>query len=770
MKQYSSTLLWLGRFGAVARWRERLVAALARLGGAEGRTDDTRTGRHLDRFIADSRLPAAALIAAALAAAATAVDLGASLAFGVFWALVVGAPAGAALYARRYCVLWRQRLIALKDAVAERWAQVAAAGIGLAWSIGAFIFGLASPEIALALLPPSVAVAAVGFFALAAMPVPARLFLAPIVVLHGLALLAQGTIATVAAALALAAIGAGMLHVAALLAPGTAAELKARDRAGNLQAAIERIRLGIIVIDSDRRILVANSATAAMLRLDVALLAPGSDFDRVAPYLPGLRLDDKSFEPGFEPRRQSEFRTPQGRLIELREVPRADGACVIVLEDITTRRRREIQQQRDVMALDSVLRGSAFEETVTALATSAWGEVPGLCFGVLLHAVATQRLQLVVSVGLPEDLKRTYLDLELRAAPALLRDAIERHIEGSVPDLAADANLSIVERAELKRSGFAACWAHPILGKSNEALGVIVAFRPQVGGPSPDEIDLARALSRSIANAYARHATLHQRLEREEIELAQGAKQRFLANMGHELRTPLNAINGFADAMRSHIFGPLGHKNYADYARDIYASGTQLLDSINSVLEYAQIESNAYELKDEPLDLPRLVNDCIAAAGKDAGATRIELEINSIALPALRADRHAVGTAIRHLLANAVKFAPKGSTVSVATGISEGREIWLQVKDRGIGIAPELMGRVLRPFSMLAHPLARDDGKGGIGLGLPLAKAYIELHGGRLVLDSALGQGTQATIVFPAERALIGAAPFAAPPGVAARV
>ncbi len=744
--------------GASARWvgalRERVVKADV----PDSSDGGGRTAYHLTCAIAEAPFFLGTLIMATLAASAIGAASGASAFLATLWALLICAGAAAVLYLCQFGKGWRRIVVGLPEPEARLYALSAVIGTGLVWALGIVVCGSVSSESALALAPLSGAVAAVGALSLIAMPLASRIFLLLILSGNALVLFLHGAMATFGAGLALALLGAGLWRLGAKLAPQMIAVAKAQDRSGLLQATIERVRLGVLAVDSNQRIVAANSAAASILRVDVALLQPGAAFSLVEPHLPGFRLhggaDPISGGAGVEARRPGEFFTPQGRQIELRATPCADGVHVIVLEDVTTRRMREMQQQRHVVALDCILRGKSIQETVTALASTAWDEIRGFCFGVLLLEQETRRLRLVVSVGLPEDFKRAHLDMELRHAPALVRDAIERHIVGLAPDLATDSNFSIVEKAELKPAGFAACWTVPILSKSNVALGAVIAFRSHLGGPGQDEMELAKALARSIANAHGWEAMLRERVEREDGKLARNAKQRFLANMSHELRTPLNAIIGFAESMKAGIFGPLGNEKYAEYARDIHGSGNQLNEAIDSVLEYARIESDSYVLDEQTIDLIAIVEAGIDAARKASNAARIEHTARSASLPLLRADRFAVTETLRRLIANAMKYSPPGSTVSITTGISESKEIWLQIKDYGLGIAPELVGRVLRPFSMLADPQARDQGKGALGLGLPLAKAYVELHGGRFVLDSALGQGTEATIVFPAARSV----------------
>jgi signal transduction histidine kinase len=242
------------------------------------------------------------------------------------------------------------------------------------------------------------------------------------------------------------------------------------------------------------------------------------------------------------------------------------------------------------------------------------------------------------------------------------------------------------------------------------------------------------------------------RRAKEEAELASRTKTEFLANMSHELRTPLNAVIGFADIMRNEIFGPLGDSRYIEYATDIRDSGQHLLNLINDLLDVSKIEFGKIELAEEPVDLTGIIDSCMRLMRDRADQASLELTaVTPPDLPPLRGDSRRLKQILLNLMSNAVKFTPAGGKVTVRASIESG-DIKIAVSDTGIGIAPHDLAKALQPFGQIDSRMNRK--YQGTGLGLPLTKSMIELHGGRLQLDSTVGHGTTATLWLPGARIL----------------
>ncbi|WP_421792221.1 PAS domain-containing sensor histidine kinase [Hyphobacterium sp.] len=246
-----------------------------------------------------------------------------------------------------------------------------------------------------------------------------------------------------------------------------------------------------------------------------------------------------------------------------------------------------------------------------------------------------------------------------------------------------------------------------------------------------------------------RIAELANKYEEEKIraEEANRSKSEFLANMSHELRTPLNAVNGFSEIMLREMFGPLGDERYIDYVKDIHTSGQHLLSLINDILDMSKIEAGKMQLQKEPASLATIVEQSLrlVKARADEKSIRLVSELDET-LPDLTADPRAMKQVVLNLLSNAVKFTPEEGRVTVRSFEIEG-QLALQVADTGIGIPKEDLPRLGRPFEQIESQHSKSHQ--GTGLGLALSKSLIEMHAGRMEIDSELGEGTTVTIIVP---------------------
>ncbi|HTT84767.1 MAG TPA: PAS domain-containing sensor histidine kinase [Rhizomicrobium sp.] len=251
------------------------------------------------------------------------------------------------------------------------------------------------------------------------------------------------------------------------------------------------------------------------------------------------------------------------------------------------------------------------------------------------------------------------------------------------------------------------------------------------------------AVTRDIAERKAQEEALI--AARETAEEASRAKSRYLAHMSHELRTPLNAILGFSEVMSHEMYGALGNPQYVEYARLIHECGGHLLELINGVLDMSKIEAGKFDLSETAFDLE-------AAAGQALRLVKLQAERKGVALktsiaPGARtvfADQRAVKQILLNLLANAVKFTPRGGTVWVAAA-REGGAVELAVADTGIGIAESDLDRLCQPFEQADSAPSQE----GTGLGLSLVKALATLHEGEVRIQSARGEGTVVRVRLP---------------------
>jgi two-component system cell cycle sensor histidine kinase PleC len=248
-------------------------------------------------------------------------------------------------------------------------------------------------------------------------------------------------------------------------------------------------------------------------------------------------------------------------------------------------------------------------------------------------------------------------------------------------------------------------------------------------------------------------------------EAANIAKSRFLAQMSHELRTPLNAILGFSEVMKAEIFGAHAVPLYKDYAGDIHSSGVHLLNLINEILDLSRIEAGRYELNEEAVSLHRVVEDCHHLLKLRAGNRGITIhEMFEPDMPRLWADERAVRQICLNLLSNAIKFTPQGGEIWLKVGWTASGGQYMSVKDTGPGIPEEEIPIVLASFGQGSNSIK--SAEQGAGLGLPIAKNLIDLHGGTFTLKSKLRIGTEVVVTFPPERVMSALAPIAdgAPP------
>ncbi|NBC23343.1 MAG: PAS domain-containing protein, partial [Gammaproteobacteria bacterium] len=229
---------------------------------------------------------------------------------------------------------------------------------------------------------------------------------------------------------------------------------------------------------------------------------------------------------------------------------------------------------------------------------------------------------------------------------------------------------------------------------------------------------------------------------------ASQAKNAFLANVSHELRTPLNAILGFSDILKEELFGPLGVR-YRGYAGDINASASHLLGLVDDLLDLSKIEAGATELEEQTVALPDLLDDVARMLAPDADRAGVTIEAQAQAsLPAVSADRRQLRQVLINLVGNAIKYSPPGEVVRLSALLLADGGMAMVVTDTGIGIAVADQERAMTPYGRIGGRL---DSRGA-GLGLPIAKAMIERHGGRMFLNSDLGAGTSVFVTLPADR------------------
>ena len=327
----------------------------------------------------------------------------------------------------------------------------------------------------------------------------------------------------------------------------------------------------------------------------------------------------------------------------------------------------------------------------------------------------------------------------LSAAGATVADYGPRQLEGrSLGHLVAESELPALAAAlhAATRDGQASLYAAPAGSVPNGDGWLEITLKATLSGR-------IIAAVRDAREQFARE----KRLEAERITAEQqnAGKSRFLANMSHELRTPLNAIMGFSDIMRQRLFGPMGDR-YAEYAELIHESGTHLLELINDVLDMSKIEAERFELAVESFDARDAIAAVLRLMRGQADRSGVHLRgVLPIAPLQAEADRRAVKQIALNLISNALKFTPRNGSVTV-TVQGDGDTLELIVADTGVGIAQDDLDRLGRPFEQAGDAEQR---AAGSGLGLSLVRAFARLHGGDMVVESAVGEGTTVTVRLP---------------------
>jgi two-component system, cell cycle sensor histidine kinase PleC len=242
-------------------------------------------------------------------------------------------------------------------------------------------------------------------------------------------------------------------------------------------------------------------------------------------------------------------------------------------------------------------------------------------------------------------------------------------------------------------------------------------------------------------------AELARDLERAQLRLAE--QRQLLARLVHDFRSPLNAIAGFAEIMETERFGPLGARRYVEYARDIRMSALQLAEIVADTLDGARFAAGNFHLDDEKLSIGSVVEAVFHTIKGLASAKRVGIDLQIQAEAIVVADRAALRQILLNLVSNAVKFTDPSGTISIRFYRNDSDCVVLEVADNGCGIAAEDIGKLTVAF---AHSRRGSGGEAGTGLGLSIVAKLVELHGGTLAIDSALGEGTRVRVTLPAWR------------------
>ena len=526
----------------------------------------------------------------------------------------------------------------------------------------------------------------------------------------------------IAAITVAAGLSALLIHVL-ILRPLIEARCRAEDA---LNDTVENISEGFLMFDAEDRLTLCNSKFRELYSVASDLFAQGCTFEEILragvtrgqyPEAEG-RVEEwiaERLKTHRNPGAAIERQLPNGRWVNIRETKTRNGSTLGIRSDITDLKRREQQlresEERLSQIVDSLQEGFVLYDSDDRIVM--WNEK-----WLSIHDNVVD----IVAPGLRfEDLLRTCV------------------LRNTYPEAFGREEAFVAERIRLHRTP----GREMIRQNKDGRWFVIREVHTTGGGIFALTIDIT-ALKK--AETMAQQARM-------QAEQADRSKSEFLANMSHELRTPLNAIIGFSEVMEKETFGPLGSVKYRSYAKDIKRSGKHLLALISDILDLSKVESGKHELREDDVDVASVAHAAYRLVRPGAAEKRLRLDLNvATDAPLLRADERKLTQILINLLSNAIKFTAAEGSVSLDIRCDATLGYVFEVSDTGIGIAPENIPKAMSQFSQIDSPINRK--ADGTGLGLPLTKALIELHGGSLTLRSELGVGTTATARFPAERIL----------------
>jgi GAF domain-containing protein len=388
-------------------------------------------------------------------------------------------------------------------------------------------------------------------------------------------------------------------------------------------------------------------------------------------------------------------------------------------------------------------------ETVLTTIVSRAVQLSGLDGGVVFEYDAAaeefvQRVATETGAALAEA-RRT---MRIRKGEGVLGRAAITLEPVQVPDITEPAAYEGRLRETLIASGIRAILAVPMV-REGQLIGCLAVTRNRSGAFPAETIELLRTFATQSALAIQNARLFHEIEDKSrQLEAASRHKSEFLANMSHELRTPLNAIIGFSEVLAERMFGELNEKQ-EEYLKDIHASGQHLLSLINDILDLSKVEAGRMELELTDFNLPTTLDNALTLVRERAGRHGIALHMSvDERVEHVRADERKIRQVVLNLLSNAIKFTPEGGRIDVRAIPVDG-SVEVSVTDTGLGIASEDQEAIFEEFRQVGTAAKKVE---GTGLGLALSRKFIELHGGRIRVQSQLGVGATFTFTVPVRR------------------
>jgi signal transduction histidine kinase len=434
----------------------------------------------------------------------------------------------------------------------------------------------------------------------------------------------------------------------------------------------------------------------------------------------------------------------------------ADQAVIAIenvrlFQELESRTRELARSVGELKALGEVGQAvsSTLElETVLATIVSHAVQLSGTDSGVIYeYDDDKQEFHLRASHRMEEELVEA-----IRAAPFRLGEgatgrAVATQAPVQVTDLLGEREIGGTRiRPIMARLGYRSLLVVPLLVEE-QIMGSLAVWRRESGNFQPEVVNLLQTFATQSVLAI-QNARLFREIEDKsrQIEAANRHKSEFLANMSHELRTPLNAIIGFSEVLGERMFGELNEKQ-AEYTDDILSSGRHLLSLINEILDLSKVEAGRMELELATFDLPLAIDNARTFVRERATKHGINLDVTvDERLGDFVGDERKIKQVLLNLLSNAVKFTPEGGRIGINARQADG-SVEISVSDTGIGISPEDQAKIFEEFRQVGGDYAHK--REGTGLGLTLAKKFVELHGGRIWVESEVGKGSTFSFTLP---------------------
>jgi signal transduction histidine kinase len=434
----------------------------------------------------------------------------------------------------------------------------------------------------------------------------------------------------------------------------------------------------------------------------------------------------------------------------------ADQAVIAIenvrlFQELETRTRELARSVGELKALGEV--GHAVSstldlETVLTRIASHAVQLTGTHGGLIYeYDEAAQEFHLRASHRMEDEVVEAIKATPIRLGEGATGQAVITRTPVQLPDILQEHEYTHTRaRPVLIRLGYRSLLAVPLL-REQQIMGALTVWRRTPGSFAPEVVNLLQTFATQSALAI-QNARLFREIEDKsrQIEAANRHKSEFLANMSHELRTPLNAIIGFSEILQERLFGELNEKQ-AEYTDDILTSGRHLLSLINEILDLSKVEAGRMELELATFDLPLAIDNARTFVRERATKRGVNLDVTvDERLGDFVGDERKIKQILLNLLSNAVKFTPEGGRIGIKAKQADG-SVEISVSDTGIGIAPEDQAKIFEEFRQVGGDYAKKIE--GTGLGLTLAKKFVELHGGRIWVTSEVGKGSTFSFTLP---------------------